>query len=393
MLPLERVLPRAQGLAEQLATKPQLLTRCLAVTPRQRISRRIAEGTQLGMALEGRTAADRAYGSGGRSVTAADRWIGALHDSSQRLGHAVADRLTEASFAEGWTIGQVLSHLSSGVEISTALVERGLKRDERGPVREELLPVWEWWDAMSPVERRGRREADECQLALLDSVDPRQRTSLRVPYFAGLLDLASYAGQRLYVQAVHAGDVMVAPDRRAVLAAPDVVLLWERIDLVATRFRNADALTRLAPQRVQAKLTDPSHRPHRPPDGPRGVGTAARLWPQPPSGPPDRHRHGHPRRPADALPRFLTGLRSAAAVTAHGTACDPPPAVGGEPSGSPRPEERWNHEHFTRNHSRSHRQRHGARHLRRDRARGRPGRPERRRPRPRGRAHRRRGRA
>jgi enoyl-CoA hydratase/carnithine racemase len=64
VLPLERVLPRARELAEQLAAKPQLLTRYLAVTLRQRISRRMAEGTQLGMALEGLTAADLAYRSG-----------------------------------------------------------------------------------------------------------------------------------------------------------------------------------------------------------------------------------------------------------------------------------------------------------------------------------------
>jgi enoyl-CoA hydratase/carnithine racemase len=61
VLPLDKVLPRAQELAEQLAAKPQLLTRYLAVTLRQRISRRMAEGTQLGMALEGLTAADLAY--------------------------------------------------------------------------------------------------------------------------------------------------------------------------------------------------------------------------------------------------------------------------------------------------------------------------------------------
>jgi hypothetical protein len=61
VLPLERVLPRARELAEQLAAKPQLLTRYPAVTLRQRISRRMAEGTQLGMALEGLTAADLTY--------------------------------------------------------------------------------------------------------------------------------------------------------------------------------------------------------------------------------------------------------------------------------------------------------------------------------------------
>jgi enoyl-CoA hydratase/carnithine racemase len=59
--PLEQVLPRARELAESLAAKPQLLTRYLAVTVRQRLSRRMAEATQLGMALEGLTAADLAY--------------------------------------------------------------------------------------------------------------------------------------------------------------------------------------------------------------------------------------------------------------------------------------------------------------------------------------------
>jgi enoyl-CoA hydratase/carnithine racemase len=59
--PLERVLPRAGELAEELARRPQLLTRYLAVALRQRVSRRLAEGTQLGMALEGLSAADLAY--------------------------------------------------------------------------------------------------------------------------------------------------------------------------------------------------------------------------------------------------------------------------------------------------------------------------------------------
>ena len=58
---LERVLPRAEELAEELARRPRLLTRYLAVALRQRVSRRLAEGTQLGMALEGLSAADLAY--------------------------------------------------------------------------------------------------------------------------------------------------------------------------------------------------------------------------------------------------------------------------------------------------------------------------------------------
>lgn len=59
--PLERVLPRASELAGELAARPQLLTRYLAVALWQRTSRRLAEGTALGMALEGLSAADLTY--------------------------------------------------------------------------------------------------------------------------------------------------------------------------------------------------------------------------------------------------------------------------------------------------------------------------------------------
>jgi enoyl-CoA hydratase/carnithine racemase len=58
---LSAVLPRAIEIAEKLAARPQLLMRHTAVTLRQRLSRRMAEGTALGMALESLTAADLAY--------------------------------------------------------------------------------------------------------------------------------------------------------------------------------------------------------------------------------------------------------------------------------------------------------------------------------------------
>ena len=61
VLPPERVLPRAHELAESLAARPELLTRYLATTVRQRLSRRMAVATRLGGALEGLTAADLAY--------------------------------------------------------------------------------------------------------------------------------------------------------------------------------------------------------------------------------------------------------------------------------------------------------------------------------------------
>jgi enoyl-CoA hydratase/carnithine racemase len=61
VVPQKKVQPRAMEIAEGLATRPQLLNRYLATTIRQRLSRRMAEGTVLGMALEGITAANIPY--------------------------------------------------------------------------------------------------------------------------------------------------------------------------------------------------------------------------------------------------------------------------------------------------------------------------------------------
>ena len=57
----EKVATRAMEIAEGLASRPQLLNRYIAITIRQRLSRRMAEGTVLGMALEGITAANMPY--------------------------------------------------------------------------------------------------------------------------------------------------------------------------------------------------------------------------------------------------------------------------------------------------------------------------------------------
>jgi enoyl-CoA hydratase/carnithine racemase len=61
VVPQEEVLLRAQELAGQMTTRPQLTNRYLALIFRQRLSRRLNEGMALGMALESLTAANLAY--------------------------------------------------------------------------------------------------------------------------------------------------------------------------------------------------------------------------------------------------------------------------------------------------------------------------------------------
>jgi enoyl-CoA hydratase/carnithine racemase len=61
VLPKSKVYDRALAIADQLAAKPQLLLRYTTLALRQRLLQRLRDGTQLGMALEGLTAADLAY--------------------------------------------------------------------------------------------------------------------------------------------------------------------------------------------------------------------------------------------------------------------------------------------------------------------------------------------
>jgi enoyl-CoA hydratase/carnithine racemase len=57
----DQVLGRALQIADELAARPQLFLRYTTIALRQRLLARLNEGTQLGMALEGLTAADLAY--------------------------------------------------------------------------------------------------------------------------------------------------------------------------------------------------------------------------------------------------------------------------------------------------------------------------------------------
>ncbi|MEU3188191.1 maleylpyruvate isomerase N-terminal domain-containing protein [Streptomyces sp. NPDC006923] len=189
-------------------------------------------------------------------------WLEALHAGSGRLAALVGDLseadLSRPSFADGWSIAQVLSHLGSAAEISAGLLQRGLAGDTTGVRREDVAPVWERWNALSaPAQREAWTKADARHLALLDSLDERTRAEARVPYFAGLLDVPAYAGYRLSEQSVHAWDIEAALHTAATIPPAEVRLLWERLDLVATRFRDGDTLRRLAPRQLSVHLTDP----------------------------------------------------------------------------------------------------------------------------------------
>jgi uncharacterized protein (TIGR03083 family) len=197
-------------------------------------------------------------------VIAAEPWLAALDTSSERTRALVVDlteeQLEQQSFDEEWTIAQVLSHLGSGSEIGAILVDRAIAGDPTPVDRELALPIWQRWDAMTPVEQRDAwyiaDASHRAALASLIALGAERLEVLRIPFFAGPVTVGVYAGYRLSEQAVHGWDIAVALDPETAIPQPELSLLWDRIDLIATRVRDEDILERLRPQRVAVTLTD-----------------------------------------------------------------------------------------------------------------------------------------
>lgn len=163
----------------------------------------------------------------------ADRTIDALTCEHETLAAAVLDltddQLTAPSGAAEWTVAQVLSHLGSGAEITTAGLRAAL--GERTAPDDDFNPsVWNRWNAMSPIQQRAAfLEHDAALVAAFTALDQQQRKTLqlRVGFAAAPLTVASFAGMRLHEAAQHGWDVRAARDPAAALRTDSARVLAE----------------------------------------------------------------------------------------------------------------------------------------------------------------------
>ena len=83
-------------------------------------------------------------------------WVSAVRASHDRLSAIVAgldaDGLRKQSYAKEWTIADVLSHLGSGAEIFSLVIEAGVTGAEP-PTMEAFQPIWDTWNARTPRSR------------------------------------------------------------------------------------------------------------------------------------------------------------------------------------------------------------------------------------------------
>ena len=180
-----------------------------------------------------------------------------MGNSHDRLSSLVADldeaALTSASYDSEWSIGQVLSHLGSQAEIFAGFLNSALA-GEPAPGPESFPPIWDRWNARSPLQwRDDSTAANEALVQAVEGLDPSQVESFQLAMFGNTLDLAGFVRMRLGEHAVHTWDVAVALDPGATVAADAVALLLPGLDQVARRSGRASE----EPFVVEVVTTDP----------------------------------------------------------------------------------------------------------------------------------------
>jgi uncharacterized protein (TIGR03083 family) len=168
-----------------------------------------------------------------KKMADARAWISALRDSHDRLlaivGGLAPEQLSGPSECSEWTIAQVLSHLGSGAEIFSLIIEAGLK-DGKAPGPDLFPAIWDAWNAKSPTEQAADfKGADTALIEQLEALDEQQLADFKVAMFGMELDAAGVVGMRLSEHSLHTWDVAVALDPLAKVSETAVNLLIDEL--------------------------------------------------------------------------------------------------------------------------------------------------------------------
>ncbi len=186
----------------------------------------------------------------------------ALHNSHDHLVALIdgltdgtdPGRLTGPSYCDNWTVAQVFSHLGSGAEIFSLMVEAGVKgEDPPGP--DTFQPIWDAWNSKSPeLQAADLKGADLALVEQIEGLDPQQLEKFHLSMFGMEVDAATLIGMRLSEHALHTWDVEVVLDPSATLA-PDAAAIL--VDLLPARVARS-AKPAGGPLKVHVDTTAPA---------------------------------------------------------------------------------------------------------------------------------------
>jgi uncharacterized protein (TIGR03083 family) len=171
--------------------------------------------------------------------TAPHDWIAALRASHDRLAALIGDldeqALAARSYDSDWTLADVASHLGSGAEIFGLVLDAGLRGDA-APGSDVLVPIWDVWNAKSPVQQRDDAlVADAAFVARFEAMTDDEVAGFALSLWGQDFDLGGFARLRLAEHPVHVWDIAVALDPTALVAADAVDLLIGGLPLLAAR--------------------------------------------------------------------------------------------------------------------------------------------------------------
>lgn len=225
--------------------------------------------------------------------------LSALNNSHARLvavaGPLTAEEVAGPSYDDDWTVAQVLSHLGSGAEIFSLLLDAGL-RGEPAPGMEQFQQVWDRWNAKTPQNQaQDAITTDAAFVHRLSALDPAERGQWRLSFFGDDRDLSFVSRMRLSEHALHTWDVAVMRDSGATVAGDATELIIDSLpDLAARAGRPTGENLRVH------VTTDGPERHFELTAGPDGVGLA-------PAGPGPAPGSAALRLPAEAFVRLVYG--------------------------------------------------------------------------------------
>lgn len=142
------------------------------------------------------------------------------------------DQLESASYAEDWTIADVLSHLGSGAVLMARRLESALAGS---PLPDDVAqPVWDEWNAKSPQAKADDALAEDERLGkAFDAVDDRDRQRIEFSFGPVSVSFEAAAALRLNEHALHTWDIEVMADRDAVLSDGAAAVIIDNLGLIA----------------------------------------------------------------------------------------------------------------------------------------------------------------
>ncbi len=196
----------------------------------------------------------------------AQRWIGALRRSHDRLVQQVTDLdpagLNGPSACSEWSVAQVLSHLGSQAEIFALLLEAGLTGTP-APNSDAFPPIWEAWNGRSPqAQARDSIAANGVFVQRMESLGDETLNNFHVGAFGMDIDAVTFCRLRLSEHAVHTWDIAVAFEPTSTIIPDAVDLIVDGVAQVAQRVGRATSRPSLVrietrePERELALVTD-----------------------------------------------------------------------------------------------------------------------------------------